>query len=153
MWLLPYPRPVAQLKRVLPKPFKELTAVQKKLEKHFKDMQDFEFTIEDEKLYMLQTRNGKRTGLAAVRIAVEMVKERLIDWKTAIKRVPADQLDQVLSPVFDAAAQAAATLCKGLPAGPVLRQGEFVNAERAVEAAKGKGLLVRQETSPEDYEV
>ncbi|MGB0422268.1 MAG: PEP/pyruvate-binding domain-containing protein, partial [Limisphaerales bacterium] len=91
------PRPVAQLKKVLPKPFKELIAVQKKLEKHFKDMQDFEFTIEDEKLYMLQTRNGKRTGLAAVRIAVEMEKERLIDWKTAINRVPADQLDQVLS--------------------------------------------------------
>ena len=65
-------------------------------------MQDFEFTIENEKLYMLQTRNGKRTGLAAVRIAAEMVKERLIDWKTAITRVPADQLDQVLSPVFDA---------------------------------------------------
>ena len=130
------PRPVAQLKKVLPKPFKELTAVQKKLEKHFKDMQDFEFTIEDEKLYMLQTRNGKRTGLAAVRIAVEMVKERLIDWKTAIKRVPADQLDQVLSPVFDAAAQkAAATLCKGLPAGPGAASGRVcLNAERAVES-------------------
>ena len=147
------PRPVAQLKKVLPKPFKELLAVQKKLEKHFKDMQDFEFTIEEEKLYMLQTRNGKRTGLAAVRIAVEMVKERLIDWKTAIKRVPADQLDQVLSPVFDAAAQkAAATLCKGLPAGPGAASGRVcLNAERAVEAAKkGKVLLVRQETSPED---
>ena len=90
------PQPVAKLKRVLPKPFKELVLVQKKLEKHFKDMQDFEFTIEDEKLYMLQTRNGKRTGLAAVRIATEMVKEKLIDWKTAIKRVPAEQLDQVL---------------------------------------------------------
>jgi len=132
------PRPVAQLQKVLPKPFKELVAVQKKLEKHFKDMQDFEFTIEDEKLYMLQTRNGKRTGLAAVRIAVEMVKERLIDWKTAIKRVPADQLDQVLSPVFDAAAQKAAdTLCKGLPAGPGAASGRVcLNAERAVEAAK-----------------
>ena len=115
-------------------------------------MQDFEFTIEDEKLYMLQTRNGKRTGLAAVRIAVEMVKERLIDWKTAIKRVPADQLDQVLSPVFDAAAKAAATLCKGLPAGPGAASGRVcLNAERAVEAAKkSKVLLVRQETSPED---
>jgi pyruvate, orthophosphate dikinase len=147
------PRPVAQLKKVLPRPFKELVAVQKTLEKHFKDMQDFEFTIEEEKLYMLQTRNGKRTGLAAVRIAVEMVKERLIDWKTAIKRVPADQLDQVLAPVFDAAAQKAAdTLCKGLPAGPGAASGRVcLNAERAVEAAKsGKVLLVRQETSPED---
>ena len=105
------PQPVAKLKRVLPKPFRELVLVQKKLEKHFKDMQDFEFTIENEKLYMLQTRNGKRTGLAAVRIAAEMVKERLIDWKTAIKRVPADQLDQVLSPVFDAKAQKPQSVC------------------------------------------
>ena len=69
------PRPVAKLKQVLPKPFKELVQVQKKLENYFKDMQDFEFTIEDEKLYMLQTRNGKRTGLAAVRIATEMVEK------------------------------------------------------------------------------
>ncbi len=147
------PQPVAKLKRVLPKPFKELVAVQKKLEKHFKDMQDFEFTIEDEKLYMLQTRNGKRTGLAAVRIATEMVKEKLIDWKTAIKRVPAEQLDQVLAPVFDTAAQKSAKkLCKGLPAGPGAASGKIcMNAERAVEAAKkGPVLLVRQETSPED---
>ena len=147
------PQPVAKLKRVLPKPFRELVVVQKKLERHFKDMQDFEFTIENEKLYMLQTRNGKRTGLAAVRIAAEMVKERLIDWKTAIKRVPADQLDQVLSPVFDAKAQKAAErLCKGLPAGPGAASGRIcLNAERAVDAAKkGKVLLVRQETSPED---
>ncbi len=147
------PQPVVKLKRVLPKPFKELVLVQKKLEKHFKDMQDFEFTIEDEKLYMLQTRNGKRTGLAAVRIATEMVKEKLIDWKTAIKRVPAEQLDQVLAPVFDAAAQRAAKkLCKGLPAGPGAASGKIcMNAERAVEAAKqGPVLLVRQETSPED---
>jgi len=147
------PQPVAKLKRVLTKPFKELVLVQKKLEKHFKDMQDFEFTIEDEKLYMLQTRNGKRTGLAAVRIATEMVKEKLIDWKTAIKRVPAEQLDQVLAPVFDAAAQRAAKkLCKGLPAGPGAASGKIcMNAERAVEAARqGPVLLVRQETSPED---
>ena len=147
------PQPVAKLKRVLPKPFNELVLVQKKLEKHFKDMQDFEFTIENEKLYMLQTRNGKRTGLAAVRIATEMVKERLIDWKTAITKVPADQLDQVLAPVFDATAEKAAKrLCKGLPAGPGAASGKIcLNAERAVEAAKkGNVLLVRQETSPED---
>ena len=147
------PQPVAKLKRVLPKPFKELVLVQKKLEKHFKDMQDFEFTIEEEKLFMLQTRNGKRTGLAAVRIATEMVKEKLIDWKTAIKRVPAEQLDQVLSPVFDTVAQKKAKkLCKGLPAGPGAASGKIcMNAERAVEAAKkGPVLLVRQETSPED---
>jgi len=147
------PQPVAKLKRVLPKPFKELVQVQKKLEKHFKDMQDFEFTIEEEKLYMLQTRNGKRTGLAAVRIATEMVKEKLIDWKTAVKRVPAEQLDQVLAPVFDAIAQKKAKkLCKGLPAGPGAASGKIcMNAERAVDAAKkGPVLLVRQETSPED---
>ena len=147
------PRPVSQLKRVLPKAYSGLVAVQKKLEKHFKDMQDFEFTIEDEKLYMLQTRNGKRTGLAAVRIAAEMVKERLIDWKTAITRVPAEQLDQVLSPVFDAAAaKKADLLCKGLPAGPGAASGRiFLNAERAVvEAKKGSVLLTRVETSPED---
>ena len=147
------PRPVAQLKRALPKAFKGLVAVQKKLEKHFTDMQDFEFTIEDETLYMLQTRNGKRTGIAAVRIAAEMVKERLIDWKTAIKRVPAEQLDQVLSPVFDAAAAKKATLlCKGLPAGPGAASGRiFLNAEKAVvEAKKGPVLLTRVETSPED---
>ena len=147
------PRPVAQLKRVLPKAFKGLVDVQKKLEKHFKDMQDFEFTIEDEVLYMLQTRNGKRTGIAAVRIAAEMVKERLIDWKTAINRVPAEQLDQVLSPVFDAVALKKATLlCKGLPAGPGAASGRiFLNAEKAVEEAKkGPVLLTRVETSPED---
>jgi pyruvate,orthophosphate dikinase len=147
------PRPISQLKRALPKSFSGLVAVQKKLEKHFKDMQDFEFTIEDGKLYMLQTRNGKRTGIAAVRIAAEMVKERLIDWKTAITRVPADQLDQVLSPVFDAAAaKKADLLCKGLPAGPGAASGRiFLNADRAVvEAKKGSVLLTRVETSPED---
>ena len=147
------PRPVAELKKVLPKPFKELVAVQKTLEKHFKDMQDFEFTIEDEKLYMLQTRNGKRTGLAAVRIAVEMESEKLINWKTAVQRVPADQLDQVLAPIFDAKAEkAAASLAKGLPAGPGAASGRICfNAERAVDMAKkGHVLLVRVETSPED---
>ena len=95
------PEPVAALKNHLPKPFAELEKVRATLEKHFKDVQDFEFTIQDGKLFMLQTRNGKRTGLAAVRFAVEMEKEKLIDWKTAIMRVPADQLDQLLAPVFD----------------------------------------------------
>ncbi len=148
------PLPVAELKKDAPKAYKELEAVRKKLESHFKDMQDFEFTIEDGVLFMLQTRNGKRTGLAAVRIACEMVKERLIDWQTAIKRVPAEQLDQVLAPIFDSKAVAAATeIATGLPAGPGAASGRiFFNAERAVEAAeKGdKVLLVRVETSPED---
>src|SRR5438132_7240482 len=103
---------------------------------------------------MLQTRNGKRTGLAAVRFAIEMEKEKLIDWKTAIRRVPADQLDQVLAPVFDRKAMKAAKgIARGLPAGPGAASGRlYLNAERAVEAAaKGeKVLLVRNETSPED---
>ncbi len=147
------PRPVEELKDVLPNSHKELVEVQKTLEKHFKDMQDFEFTIEDHKLYMLQTRNGKRTGLAAVRIAVEMVKEKLINKQTAVQRVPAEQLDQVLAPIFDAKAENdAETLCKGLPAGPGAAAGRIcLNAERAVSMAKdGDVLLVRVETSPED---
>jgi pyruvate,orthophosphate dikinase len=148
------PDPVAKLKTVLPKTFTELELVRKNLESHFKDMQDFEFTIQDGKLFMLQTRNGKRTGLAAVRFAIEMEKEKLIDWKTAIRRVPADQLDQVLAPVFDRKAmKAARCIAKGLPAGPGAASGKmYLNADRAdAAAAKGeKVLLVRNETSPED---
>jgi pyruvate, orthophosphate dikinase len=148
------PEPVAALKNHLPKPFAELEKVRGTLEKHFKDVQDFEFTIQDGKLFMLQTRNGKRTGLAAVRFAVEMEKEKLIDWKTAIMRVPADQLDQLLAPVFDRkAVQSAEVIAKGLPAGPGAASGKiYLNAERAVAAAaKGERvLLVRNETSPED---
>jgi pyruvate,orthophosphate dikinase len=148
------PEPVAALKKHLPKPFAELEKVRQTLEKHFKDVQDFEFTIQDGKLFMLQTRNGKRTGLAAVRFAVEMEKEKLIDWKTAIMRVPADQLDQLLAPVFDRKAmQSAEVIAKGLPAGPGAASGKiYLNAERAVAAAaKGERvLLVRNETSPED---
>ena len=148
------PEPVALLKAEQPKAFAELEKVRKTLESHFKDMQDFEFTIEDGKLFMLQTRNGKRTGLAAVRIACEMVKEKLITWETAITRVPAEQLDQVLAPVFDrAAVKAAKVIAKGLPAGPGAATGQiYFNADRAVIAAhnKEKVLLVRVETSPED---
>jgi pyruvate,orthophosphate dikinase len=148
------PDPVAKLKAVLPKTFTELEEVRKTLESHFKDVQDFEFTIQDGKLFMLQTRNGKRTGLAAVRFAIEMEKEKLIDWKTAIRRVPADQLDQVLAPVFERKAmKAARCIAKGLPAGPGAACGKmYLNADRAdAAAAKGeKVLLVRNETSPED---
>jgi pyruvate, orthophosphate dikinase len=148
------PEPVAQLKNHLPQAFAELEKVRKTLESHFKDVQDFEFTIQDGKLFMLQTRNGKRTGLAAVRFAIEMEKEKLIDWKTAIRRVPADQLDQVLAPVFDRkAVKAAKCIAKGLPAGPGAASGKiYLNADRAAAAAaKGeKVLLVRNETTPED---
>jgi len=148
------PNPVADLKKVLPSAHKELLRICKVLEKHFRDVQDFEFTIEEEKVYMLQTRNGKRTGLAAVRTACEMVKEKLITWKDAVKRIPADDLDQLLAPVFDqSAVKKVKTIAKGLPAGPGAATGKvYFNADRA-EAAKSKGeevLLVRLETSPED---
>ncbi len=148
------PEPVAQLKQQMPHAYAELEEIRKTLESHFKDVQDFEFTIEEGEVFMLQTRNGKRTGLAAVRFAIEMEKEKLIDWKTAIRRVPADQLDQVLAPVFDRkAVKNAKCIAKGLPAGPGAASGKmYLNTERAVEAA-GKGekvLLVRNETSPED---
>ena len=148
------PEPVAQLKNHMPAAYNELERIRKVLESHFKDVQDFEFTIEDGKVFMLQTRNGKRTGVAAVRFAIEMEKEKLIDWKTAVRRVPADQLDQLLAPVFDRAAiKNAKCIAKGLPAGPGAASGKmYFNAERAVEAAaKGERvLLVRNETSPED---
>ena len=148
------PYAVAELEKVQPKSLSELNRICKVLEKHFKDMQDFEFTIQEGKVFMLQTRNGKRTGVAAVRIACEMVKERLINWKTAITRVPADQLEQVLAPIFDVkSVKGANQIASGLPAGPGAATGRiYFNAERAVEAAaKGhRVLLVRVETSPED---
>ncbi|MDQ6861834.1 MAG: pyruvate, phosphate dikinase, partial [Verrucomicrobiota bacterium] len=148
------PEPVADLKKHLPKALVELERIRKVLEAHFKDVQDFEFTIQDGKVFMLQTRNGKRTGMAAVKFACDMVREKLIDWKTAITRVPADQLDQVLAPVFDRAAiKGAKAIASGLPAGPGAATGRvYFNADRAAAAAaKGeKVLLVRVETSPED---
>src|SRR5207249_6752744 len=148
------PEPVAQLKNEMPAAFHELDNIRATLERHFKDVQDFEFTIQDGQLFMLQTRNGKRAGLAAVRFAIEMEKEKLIDWKTAITRVPADQLDQVLAPVFDRQAlKSAEIIAKGLPAGPGAASGKmYMNADRAAAAAaKGERvLLVRNETSPED---
>jgi len=125
-----------------------------KLEAHYRDMQDIEFTIQNNKLWMLQTRNGKRTAAAALKFSVDMVKEKLIDWQTAILRNPADQLDQLLAPVFDLAeVKKAKVIATGLPAGPGAATGRiYFNADRAVAAAeKGeKVLLVRVETSPED---
>src|SRR5204862_6106514 len=148
------PEPVQKLAAKQPASYKELEHIRHTLEQHFKDMQDFEFTIQDGKVFMLQTRNGKRTGLAAVRIACEMVKEKLIDWKTAVTRVPAEQLEQVLAPVFDRTAlKDTKVIAKGLPAGPGAATGQiYFNADRAVQAAdkKEKVLLVRIETSPED---
>ena len=148
------PEPVLKLKDQMPKSYAELLRVRSILEKHFKDVQDIEFTIQDGKLYMLQTRNGKRTAMAALKFSIDMVKEKLIDWKTAILRNPADQLEQLLAPVFDLAEVKKATvIATGLPAGPGAATGKvFFNADRAVEAEKRgeKALLVRVETSPED---
>ncbi|MDR1788778.1 MAG: pyruvate, phosphate dikinase [Opitutaceae bacterium] len=148
------PEPVARLEKQLPKAFAELKRVRKTLESHFRDVQDFEFTIQDGKLYMLQTRNGKRTAAAALKFSMDMVKEHLINWQTAILRNPADQLDQLLAPIFDAAElKKAKVIATGLPAGPGAATGRiYFNAERAVAAAANgeKVLLVRLETSPED---
>ncbi len=148
------PEPVSDLAKQLPKSYKELMKVRKTLEKHFKDVQDVEFTIQEGKLFMLQTRNGKRTAAAALKFSMDMVKEKLIDWKTAILRNPADQLDQLLAPIFDAAdMKKAKLLATGLPAGPGAASGKvYLNADRAAAAeARGeKVLLVRNETSPED---
>jgi pyruvate,orthophosphate dikinase len=148
------PEPVADLKKQMPKSYAELMKVRAILEKHFKDVQDVEFTIQDGKLFMLQTRNGKRTAAAALKFSMDMVREKLIDWKTAVLRNPADQLDQLLAPIFDTAeVKKAKALATGLPAGPGAASGKiYLNADRAAAAeAKGeKVLLVRNETSPED---
>ena len=148
------PEPVAQLAKQMPAAYKELDNIRATLEKHFQDVQDFEFTIQDGKVFMLQTRNGKRTALAALKFSMDMCQEKLIDWKTAIRRNPADQLDQLLAPVFERKAEAAAkVIAKGLPAGPGAASGKmYLNADRAdAAAAKGeKVLLVRNETTPED---
>ena len=148
------PEPVLKLKTQLPKSYAELLEVRKTLEKHFKDVQDIEFTIQEGKLFMLQTRNGKRTAAAALKFSIDMVKEKLIDAETAVLRNPADQLEQLLAPIFDLAeVKKAKAIATGLPAGPGAATGKiYFNADRAVIAAeKGeKVLLVRVETSPED---
>jgi pyruvate,orthophosphate dikinase len=148
------PEPVGELKKQMPKAYHELERIRQTLERHFKDVQDFEFTIEDGVVYMLQTRNGKRTAMAALKFSIDMHKEKLIDWKTAVMRNPADQLEQLLAPVFDTAeVEKAKAIATGLPAGPGAASGRiYLNADRAVTAAeKGEQvLLVRVETSPED---
>jgi pyruvate,orthophosphate dikinase len=148
------PEPVINMKKQMPKSYAELMKVRSILEKHFKDVQDVEFTVQDGKLFMLQTRNGKRTAAAALKFSMDMVKEKLIDWKTAVLRNPAEQLDQLLAPIFDAAdVKKVKAIATGLPAGPGAASGKiYLNADRAAAAeAKGeKVLLVRNETSPED---
>ena len=142
------------LEEVMPKTYKELFDIQKKLENHARDMQDLEFTIQDGKLWMLQTRNGKRTGFAMVKVAVDMLKEGLIDEKTALLRMEPEKLDELLHPVFNKDAMAKAhVIAKGLPASPGAATGQIVFfADDAEDWAKdGKRvILVRTETSPED---
>ncbi len=154
------PQPIDTLNQVMPKAYEELVKIYDILEKHYKDMQDFEFTIENRKLFMLQTRAGKRTAMAAVRIAVEMVDEGLIDKKTALMRVKPEQLDQLLHKQLDDVAKEEAKgkgkfIAKGLPASPGAAVGTVVfNAEEAAKQAQAgkKVILVRTETSPEDIE-
>ncbi len=146
------PEPISDLQKELPVAYKKLVKIRKDLEKHYKDLQDMEFTIQEGKLFMLQTRNGKRTTHAAVKIAVDMVKEKLIDKRTAISRIDPNQLDQLLHPTFDPKAKRD-VIARGLPASPGAAFGRVVfhadDAERL--AAKGEVvILVRIETSPED---
>ena len=148
------PKEISHMQKAMPDSFKDLEKVRAKLEKHFKDMQDFEFTIENGRLFILQTRNGKRTGLAAVRIAVEMQKERLMNQSTALLKIPAESIDSLLVPVFDPKSLKSATvIARGLPAGPGAATGRiaFTAATAEVETRKGnKVVLCRTETSPDD---
>jgi len=146
------PEPIVNLEREMPDVYAQLVKYKNTLEKHFRDVQDIEFTIQENRLFMLQTRNGKRTTQAAVKIAVDMVKERLIDKKTAISRINPNELDQLLHPTFDPKAKKD-VVAVGLPASPGAATGKVVfSAEDAEKLAekKEKVILVRKETSPED---
>src|SRR5438477_3171394 len=147
------PQPIHDLEKVMPDVYRQLREITSMLEKHYKDMQDFEFTVEDHKLYMLQTRNGKRTGPAAVRVAVEMVDEGLITRTEAVQRVDPQQLDQLLHPVLDPSQRKSLDLiATGLPASPGAAVGVIVfTADEAVaKSAAGPVVLVRAETQPDD---
>jgi pyruvate,orthophosphate dikinase len=148
------PRPIAELEQVLPKAYRQLRQITTRLEKHYRDIQDFEFTIQDEQLYMLQTRSGKRTGYAAVVIATDLVKERLITPKEAVLMVEPEALSQLLAPIFDPKEWAGLDVAtKGLPASPGAASGQAVfTADHAVEWTRQgrKVMLVRRETVPDD---
>ena len=148
------PQPIRELEKVLPKAYKQLREITTRLEKHYKDVQDFEFTIQDEKLYMLQTRSGKRTGYAAVVIATDLADEKIVSPKDAVLLVDPEALSQLLSPGFDPAEWAKMpVLAKGLPASPGAASGQVVfTADDAVEWTRdGKQvILVRKETVPDD---
>ena len=143
------------LEEVMPEVYKELCDIKEHLESYFKDMQDMEFTIQDGKLWMLQTRNGKRTGAAMVKIAMDMLEEGLIDEQTAVLRQEPEKLDELLHPVFDKQAiKSAKVITKGLPASPGAATGPVVffaeDAEKYLNEHGVKAILVRIETSPED---
>ena len=147
------PEPIAAMAKQLPEAYGDLLRTQSLLERHFRDMQDLEFTVERGKLYLLQTRIGKRTAAAAVRIARDLVNEGLITRPEALQRVPAQQLDQLLHPVIDSAAKTA-PLCVGLPASPGAASGMAVFDADVAEARAARGdavILVRDETTPEDF--
>ncbi len=148
------PLPVESLKETLPGAYKDLLKTQRILEKHYRDMLDLEFTIQEGRLYMLQTRVGKRTGIAAVRIAVDMVRQGLIDRREAVKRVAPEQLSQYLYPIFEGSEEAKFQVVgKGLPAGPGAAAGRIaLTPDRAVELKERgeRAVLVRHETSPDD---
>ncbi len=148
------PSPIREMAEAMPESFRELENVRQILEKHFRDMQDFEFTIESGRLFILQTRNGKRTGQAAVRIAVEMHRQGLMSRQAALLKIPAESVDSLLVPVFDPRALKAATMIgRGLPAGPGAAAGRvaFTAATAEMHARQGhKVILCRVETSPED---
>ena len=150
------PTPLAELARSRPALYAELETVAAKLEAHFRDMQDFEFTVEAGRLYLLQTRNAKRTGLAAVRVAVEMQREGLLDTETALRTIPADSIDSLLAPTFAPAALAKAhPIATGLPAGPGAASGRLAFTSEAAAAAAHAGervVLCRLETSPDDLQ-
>ncbi len=149
-------RNMASLETAMPEVYKELDAIQNKLEDHYKDMQDIEFTIQDGKLWMLQCRVGKRTGIAALNMAMDMLKEKLIDEKEAIMRVAPKQLNEILLPVLNPDAEKKATpVASGLPAGPGGAVGKIYFTSEAAIAATKKGekvILIREETNPEDVE-
>ena len=150
------PKDISYLKDLMPNAFDQFVKITSILENHYKDMQDIEFTIENEKLYILQTRNGKRTAKAAINVAVDLVNENIIDEKEAIMRIDPKQLDQLLHPSFeDASLKEAKIIAKGLPASPGASSGKvYFNAQDVVEAANRgeEAILVRLETSPEDIE-
>jgi pyruvate,orthophosphate dikinase len=150
------PQPVAEMSKWNRAVYKQLLGIKDTLEQHYRDMQDIEFTIERGELFMLQTRNGKRTGAAAVKVACDMVREKLIDEKEAVLRIPANDLTQLLLPSFSPKAKSSAdVLTRGLPASPGAAVGKLAfTADEAVErAAAGEDvLLVRKETSPEDVD-